>query len=328
VSGTATVRNCLFEGATHTNSNGHITTTTGFCGNLNETDEKLATIEDCIIAVSPMSAEKRSLVGNNPTSLTSLKHILVLAGNPEYGLANSENALSECYFPEGYFSPASVNTSKFKDALSVAALTNGTLWANEDKWESTEGRFPMLRSFADSDYGKLLSLPIYTTAENNLLEMNDIMQYESGAATWSFDGTAVTVYPELELLEPIEYAGGDLNRTLDHARLVTRMKVVQDFQPGIKFEDEHAKTFCDTAFGNHDGTLDRCCNDIHRQKSFTTQLGLRRELTEYVEVAHRVDTRAYYPISRIVAIADLRSRIGLHPVEVLGEGGEGGGEED
>lgn len=255
VSGTATVRNCLFEGATHPNSNGHITTTTGFCGNLNETDEKVATIEDCIIAVSPMSAEKRSLVGNNPTSLTSLKHILVLAGNPEYGLANSENELNECYFPKGYFSPASVNTSKFQDALSVAALTNGTLWANEDKWESTEGRFPMLRSFADSDYGKLLSLPIYTAEENNLLEMNDIMQYESGAATWSFDGTAVTVYPELELLEPIEYAGGYLNRTLDHARLVTRMQVVQDFQPGIKFEDEHAKTFCDTAFGNHDGTV-------------------------------------------------------------------------
>lgn len=259
VSGTATVRNCLFEGATHPNSNGQITTTTAFCGNLNVTNEQIATIEDCIIAVTPMSAEKRSLVGNAPSSLTTLQRILVLAGNPEYGLANKESALSECYFPEGYFSPAEVNKVKFKDAQSVAALTNGTLWTDKDKWVSTEGRFPMLRSFADSDYGKLLSLPIYTTADNNLLEMKDIMPYEPGAATWSFDGDpehiAVAVRSELELLEPLEYAGGDLNRTLEHARLVTRMQVVYGFQPGIKFEDNYAKTFCDTAFGNHDGTV-------------------------------------------------------------------------
>ena len=255
VSGTATVRNCLFEGATHPNSNGHITTTTAFCGNLNVTNDQIATIEDCIIAVTPMSAEKRSLVGNAPSSLTTLQRILVLAGNPEYGLANKESALSECYFPEGYFSPAEVNKVKFKDAQSVAALTNGTLWTDKDKWVSTEGRFPMLRSFADSDYGKLLSLPIYTTADNNLLEMKDIMLYEPGAATWSFDGTAVAVHSELELLEPLVYAGGDLNRTLDHARLVTRMQVVYGFQPGIKFEDNYAKTFCDEAFGDHNGTV-------------------------------------------------------------------------
>ena len=113
----------------------------------------------------------------------------------------------------------------------------------------------MLRSFADSDYGKLLSLPIYTTADNNLLEMKDIMLYEPGAATWSFDGAAVAVHSELELLEPLVYAGGDLNRTLEHARLVTRMQVVYGFQPGIKFEDNYAKTFCDKAFGGNDGTV-------------------------------------------------------------------------
>ena len=79
---------------------------------------------------------------------------------------------------------------------------------------------------------------------------------------------------------------------------------------------------------NHDSTSERRSNDFHRQKSFSAQKGLGRELTKDVDVSRSVDARTDYAIGRVVGIAGLRSRVGAYPVEVLGEGGEGGGEED
>ena len=263
ISPDAIIRNCLIDGVINPREIVYLTTG-GVFGRLNSSDNnKYASIEDCVVSVAG------SLFGSRPhgighafgdvddNSLARIRRILVLNNSePQFGIGyyghTNASMQKQVYFPLGYMTNA-FDDNPFTDGLSVAAMTNGSLFANEDCWSSEEGRFPMLKSFANTDYGKLLSLPIYTTETNSLKHMKTMVEFEGGAANWKIvDADVIDVVPDLEVMQPLKAARTYLVRTLGEAKIVTPITVSENFTEGIQFEDENAKDFCVAAFDSND----------------------------------------------------------------------------
>lgn len=255
----AVVRNCLFEGRLDRNDNGYINVMSGIC---NQLDANSTTIEDCVVAVDLSYPDNATAIMNLNTQdvvPSNVRRILVLKACPAWGMANSASTLTDCYYPEGYRHSFDINTSYCKGEVAVGTMTNGEFFKEHDNWKTAVGRFPMLKTFADSDYGKLLSLPIYTSTDNCLLSMKKLLEFEKGAASWNVVNTEqISIIEDLELMEPIEsYSKTYLKRTLGEAKDMTAIGVINavNFTPGITFLDENAKNFCNTNFGNQDGTI-------------------------------------------------------------------------
>ena len=266
ISPDAIIRNCLIDGVINTREIVYLTTG-GVFGRLNRSDDvKYATIEDCVVSVAgSLFGSRAHGIGHafgdvDDNSLARIRRILLLNNSePQFGIGyyghTNASMQSQVYFPLGYMTNAFAD-NPFTDGLSVAAMTNGSLFANEDRWLSEEGRFPMLKSFANTDYGKLLSLPIYTTETNSLKHMKTMVEFEGGAANWEIvDDDVIDVVPDLEVMQPLKAARTYLVRTLGEAKIVTPITVSENFTEGIQFEDENAQQFCDKAFGDHNGKV-------------------------------------------------------------------------
>lgn len=269
VSGNAVIRNCLVDGVLGRKYN-NMTTSGVFAELLDNGSSQYATIEDCVFSISGHYAVDDSgkpainfaFAPVAAPSMGRIHRVLLLNnGEPTDGIGTTNPSAetfenSQLYYPTGYmdgFTP----TESYYGGLSVAAMTNGTLFATNDKWVSKEGRFPMLKTFADTDYGKLLALPIYTTANNTLETLELITDFERGAANWKMaDASVINVISDLELMEPLRAERTHLVRTLGEAKILTPITVLSGFTPGIPFEDNNTNVFCVAAFdSNHDGKV-------------------------------------------------------------------------
>ena len=273
VSGNAVIRNCLVDGVLGRKYN-NMTTSGVFEELLDNGNSQYATIEDCVFSISGHYAVDDSgkpainfaFAPVAAPSMGRIHRVLLLNnGEPTDGIGITNPSAetfenSQLYYPTGYmdgYMDGSTPTESYYGGLSVAAMTNGTLFANEDKWVSVEGRFPMLKTFADTDYGKLLALPIYTTANNTLETLELITDFERGAANWKMaDATVINMVSDVELMEPLRADRTHLVRTLGEAKILTPITVLSGFTPGIPFEDNNTKGFCVAAFdGNGDGKV-------------------------------------------------------------------------
>ena len=206
----------------------------------------MPTIEDCVVAVctkgispayglflaaDPVSTVRRILVLNNSLALN--------------GLTNATTANTDCYFPAGYLPMDNSNFTK--DAKAVAEMTDGTFFTGDgyEKWTSQKGRFPMLTSFAGTAFGKLISLPIYTSAENGLSSMNHFVDFIPSRATWTATTDGITVDKDIRVLEPQTASQSLLLvRSMDGARMVTPITTAASISTGIVFTDVEVKKFC------------------------------------------------------------------------------------
>lgn len=251
ISGETVIRNSLFQGAfdVPTSLVSAQTVINGLTHGLGAG----ATVEDCVVAVSSsVSNAQVPLSGAlfySCTNASNVQRVLVLNNsNAENGLANRTWTLTDCYFPQGYL--PTTKSDYNVDALEVSAMTDGTLFANQECWTSVKGRFPMLRSFAATPFGKLLALPIYTNADNRLDNMNYLQEFERGNATWSSTySDYVSVDNDIRVIQPLEanqYAY--IVRELDNYRVATPIHTASEIQQGITFEDTEAQKFCLTYF--------------------------------------------------------------------------------
>ena len=298
VSGNAVIRNCLIDGVLGRQYD-NMTTSGVFADLQDNGSSQYATIEDCVFAISGHYAVDAS---NKPainfafapvaaSSMGRIHRVLLLNnGEPTDGIGTTnpsaetfENSL--LYYPTGYMD-GYTSTESYYGGLSVAAMTNGTLFATNDKWVSKEGRFPMLKSFADTDEGKLLALPIYTAADNTLETLEQITDFEQGAAQWKMaDATAINVVSELEIMEPLRADRTHLVRTLGEGKIVTPITVLSGFTPGIPFVDDHTKDFCVAAFdGNGDGKVNLTEVMGVNSSAFATAMAAQSTYTDQIQL--------------------------------------------
>ena len=253
----AGVNNCLFDGLYHRLGTGNLRIG-GLCWSFGGeyASGNLPTIQDCVLAfrfadILPSGAIVSSWEDNDNSNLNDklppVHRVLVLNNlQTSFGLYAEYNSYTTSFFPEGYL-PLWEMDAYNRHAKSVEEMINGTFFTGDgyEKWTSQKGRFPMLTSFAGTAFGKLISLPIFTTRDNGLNNMNYLLDFTPSRATWTTTTSDITVDQDIRVLEPKATSKSLLLvRSMDGARMVTPLSTEATIQAGIKFTDVEAKKFC------------------------------------------------------------------------------------
>ena len=251
------IRNCLFDGVLYER---RLIGSPNMGGLLHNAEcQESPYVEDCVIAFtsrvknnsfSPSHALFVETSGYHSGFPNFAERVLVLNNTLAFQRlipTASNTATSDCYYPQGY-----LRTSKYyaddPAGKTVDDMTDGTFFTGDgfEKWTVKKGRFPMLTTFAETAYGKLLALPIYTDKDNRFDNMNYLLDFMPGTAKWqSTDDTAMDVDTDIRVLEPKKASSRLwLMRSLDGARVITPITTDESITAGIKFEDMEAKKFC------------------------------------------------------------------------------------
>ena len=254
IGGTASVRNCLFDGVVKDRRNTDAGIENNFCAFIHTMDvsEKQVNepvVEDCVVSVVAKSIKADEVPVNAlfafKTELnnhkTSARRILVLNNShATRKLTDTSFTLEECHWPKGYL-PSNQGTVPND-------MTDGKFFTGDgfDKWTVKKGRFPMLKSFAETAYGKLISLPVYTDENNRLDNMNYLLDFMPGTADWQVtDNSVIAVDTDIRVLEPkTENRSVYLVRSLDEAKVITPINTAASIIAGIQFDDLETKAFC------------------------------------------------------------------------------------
>jgi len=242
ICGGAVVRNCLFDGIMHSNSS----RAAAFCDTYLNTPTAAVTVEDCLIAVQFSNQYSSTILGNYYASTHSTNRAtrcLLLSTRSLFHLDQNVIFTSDVFYLKGY-SSSMYHGEDNNYALSAEAATSGKVFSNSERWVSEEGRYPMLKTFAKTSYGRLLSLPVYASADNRLDKMMQSIEFSHGSTASSSNSDVLEVDNDALVMVPL--LGGDcyLVRQLDDARVLLPVRISNESKKGVSFVDEHAKNVC------------------------------------------------------------------------------------
>ena len=253
----------------------------GICG-LVGPDNPDAVVEDCIAAVINIAflADFTPLVNLNDKNRGKVRNCLVvvpvaLAGprfeTEGYSMAG-HSYIENCYWLKGYEPNESGNTLE---------EINNTL-GKRQRWTVTPGYFPTLKTFENTDYAKMLSVPVrtdidYNEYDNYLLGFRRQLQFEPAMIEWTSTDTNpwyLEIDSEMGIMAPIDasYSAAAEHQMYNSRRIVGLIFMKGQLgrfkyripmrtgelavNPGITFEDDNAREACLAAFDtNHDGNL-------------------------------------------------------------------------
>lgn len=280
------IQNCIVQGLAsprHFNAeDSYLGYSGGICAIVGSTNSD-AIIEDCVSAMySNCTLLDYSPLVSIPVSGAELqnkgkvRNCLVVVPtsfgdeefNDQYTL-DGHDFIENCYWLKGYEPMA---TGKTLNEI-VTALRN------RSRWTYSNGYFPMLKTFANTDIGKLMSIPVRTDEGYDdpnyhqfLLGFDRQLLFEPGTASWdsSEDKYYVEADGEMGIVVP-KVASYNYNN--GHFTPTTRYVLGQQFikatlgntsiaipvrtrgaviNPGITFVDDNARDACLAAF-NTDG---------------------------------------------------------------------------
>lgn len=284
------ITNCIAEGlATPNNASDNTYYYLGYCGGfcalIGNTNPE-AVIEDCVSAVGCdyFMMDYTPFVSLSDNNHGIVRHCLfvVPVGSDDATFSGTRSSASghdyikDCYWLKGY---EPLNTG-----YTLEEICN-TL-ASRSSWVINNGYFPMLKSFANSDMGKLLSVPFRTDVdyvfdeENNmssnyLLGFSNQLLFEPGSAEWSINTTHIEADGDMGIIAPVSasftpqaadpkyynvrtiiglgYLKGVLGK---YQHYIPMRSSDQNVTPGITFVDNNARDACLTAFdSNGNGSL-------------------------------------------------------------------------
>ena len=260
IASTAEVKNCLFDGVVkERRTNTFVNDFGAFIHTIDYTDAPAGdnpVIEDCVLSIVAKSdiadriPEHAFLSHENQiASKIMARRVLVLNNSMAKSyLTPSGIDFEACHYPEGYLPYYEYNLDNAANARSVADMTNGTFFsgAGYGKWTVKQGSFPMLTSFAATNYGKLISLPVYASSDNRLADINYLIDIYPGAATWqSTDNSVLEVDKDIRVIEPKTVSStAFVVRSMSGAKMLLPVKTAADITTGIRFSDIETKKFC------------------------------------------------------------------------------------
>ena len=142
-----------------------------------------------------------------------------------------------------------------------AQMISGAMLADAVNWKTEAHRYPMLKLFADTPYGDLLSMPVLFADGDRAGHISDIFEFPNVGVTWSARNGNIDVVSECGAAEPkettyltTEYLIAQTEEPKSQSTKALRVmaidvKDIDDFNPkGITFEDDNARTACRLAF--------------------------------------------------------------------------------
>ena len=250
----------------------------GFCSIVGR-DNPAALIEDCITAVSSgyftyadytpfvmLSNENKGTV-RNCLAVTPITHLD--ANYKNSGItASGKSYIKDCYWLKGYEEvPSGYTLEQITEKLG-----------KRERWQTTLGYFPTLKTFAETDIAKLLMVPFRTDVDysydsdkeesfNYLLAIGRQILFEPGSAVWTNSdvaGAYLEVDTDMGVVVPLRegydpktkdefdrimpgmvFLTGRLGNAKIHVPVRARRGAVN---AGFTFEDENARQACLDAF--------------------------------------------------------------------------------
>lgn len=252
-----------------------------------------AVVEDCVAAVYSISflSDYTPFVCLSATHKGTVRNCLAVVPtafadlnftNRETFSCGGHGFIKDCYWLKGYEESGNGNTL---DEI-CQALGKRNLWVLPGSStpqlsnSSTSRYFPMLSTFAETDMGKLLSIPVRTDIDYNagkfLLGFNHHLTFEPGQATWTSIANELDVEADGDMGIIIPVRASFVIGEEVHNPKVRNMSGVNflkaqyggstifipmrasdvDVSPGISFVDDYARQACLDAFDtNHNGHL-------------------------------------------------------------------------
>ena len=236
-------------------------------------------VEDCISAVmcNMIYSDFNPLVSFSDKNKGTIRNCLittpVLYGDLNFSsngiTAEGKSYIKDCYWLKGY-EPG--NTGYTLEELTTELGKN-------ERWQTTEAYFPMLKTFAESDMAKLIMLPVRTDLnydeagfDNYQLGFNRHLLFEPGGAVWTSESNnfidadcdmgiitplsasfSPEEYPSIStrIMIGINYLTATLGKFAYNIPLRTSSSSIS---PGVTFMDDNALQACLDAFNTDNDT--------------------------------------------------------------------------
>ena len=142
----------------------------------------------------------------------------------------------------------------------TSEMNQGDLFANNSAWQHEKGRYPMLRQFADTPYGDLLSMPVLFADGDRAGRVTSVFEFPIENVTWSavHGDTYVDVINECGGATPMstgsDYIYAQTDNSVSKCTKALRVMQVDPYVPegtivGIDFKDDACEAAWLSAFG-------------------------------------------------------------------------------
>lgn len=265
----------LKEGASVSNSlfHGEVSSDT-YCGGIaGKCDKENTSITNCFASVHvtwPEGATNPIYAGGMCYDTPATMAYCFSTGRVEkfawdYGISQNAESRTACYFDKqmqaGVKKYAEIEQ---KEGRTTAAIVAGNLMKDSDAWQQDADRYPMLKTFADTPYGKLLAMPVLFDAteegkEDKAGDVNYIFEFPTEDVSWRalHDGTYIDVINECGAASLVEKTDDNIEMLIAQAENVksqcTRaMRTLPlNLRTGLtsfRFKDHVVQTAAEAAF--------------------------------------------------------------------------------
>ncbi len=236
----------------------------GICGKAS------GAITDCLNATSVMSTE-RDVMSSQIGGIAGKANNAVFANCLNIGRISYYGELNEKWpggiCPGNGYTTTDCYYDKMTTAcddtgsagMSTAQLTAGSLFSEQGRWTAEANHYPVLKTFATTDYMKLISQPLTFDENDCSAETKNILELPLGNIKWNMpmkEG-CLNLYADYGLAEPKAKGTAGLTATLnstnghDKSNNMVFITVPDDFVEGIQFVDPEARKACVEAFGTN-----------------------------------------------------------------------------
>ena len=263
----ASVSNCLFHGEVSSDT---------YCGGIaGKCDTENTSVTNCFASVHlswPEGATHPIYAGGMCYDTPATMEYCFSTGRVEeftWGYGICESSRTTCYFDKQMQSGAKNDTYIVQEGgRTTAAIVAGNLMKGSDAWQQDGKRYPMLKTFADTPYGKLLAMPVLFDAteegkEDKAGDVNYIFEFPTEDVSWRalHDGTYIDVINECGAASLVKETGDNIEMLIAQAENVksqcTRaMRTLPlNLRTGLtsfRFKDPVVQTAAEAAFDNEE----------------------------------------------------------------------------
>ena len=283
IRGGASIERCLAHGIVL----GPRTMCGGFVGHGYELDGERGNISDCFSCVHVMGKDwvnsantDAGVAGGGISGGWACDHITrcvsvgkVEAFNSRRGIGttnkNSAEDSKTWYFDKQQMTTEfNATDDDRRGDCTTAEMIQGDIFTDQPAWQHEKGRYPMLRQFANTPYGDILSMPVHFADGDRAGRVTQIFEFPTENVTWAAVGedTYVDIINECGAATPMSTGFDHIYAETKEDALVskcTKALRVMQVDPvvtegtviGIQFEDPKCEAAWLTAFGKETGDV-------------------------------------------------------------------------
>lgn len=275
--GDASIERCLAHG---------IVLCSGQCGGLvgggYQVTGKGGKIEDCFSCVhvkgkNTSSSSSAGTIGGGIAGGHSCEHITrcVSVGKVEnfntrrgIGTSDQPDTDSQTWYFDVQQMTTELQSTANRGEHTTAEMINGDIFANIAAWQHEKGRYPMLKKFADTPYGDIISMPVHFADGDRAGHVTKVFEFPTENVTWktASGDTYIEIINECGAATPMsttptggyEFINARTNTAKSQCTKALRVMALNtkvDGIVGIEFEDPKCEAAWLTAFGKSTGDV-------------------------------------------------------------------------